>query len=150
MSIITRIGSSLAGFISSSSSTYILLGIMALGVSYGVYDYKDKIKQIGSLEASIKIANKGTQDAAKIAKDNADKVKNTVEHYEKILQQLQEMEQERRQLEESLREKEGELEKYIDAASPELSQCLKTELPADIFGNLVAPEPSVSSGMPKQ
>jgi polyribonucleotide nucleotidyltransferase len=145
ISSVASFGGSVASFISSARSTYILIGIISIGGVYLWNDYQSLRADNGKLSLALEVAGKGTKDAVNIAEHNAQQAIEMKNHYEEILRELQRVGSLNRALQESLSEQEATFDKFRKEASEEFNRCMDIQLPQDLFGELVKPSDGVSS-----
>jgi len=140
ISSVVSFGGSVASFISSAKSTYILIGIIAIGGAYMWNDYQSLRVDNGKLSLALSVASSGTKQALTIADDNATEAIKIQTHYQEILNELSRMGETNRALQEALSDKEAEIDKFYSESTDTLKECLAIQLPKGIFGNLVKPD----------
>lgn len=139
MNILTSLIGYVKTFLSSNYVSYGIIAILSLG-GYALYkDYTNTMKENGQLKTTLELANAGTKQASDLANQNAETAKEIQKHFQELLYEVQRMEQERRELEESLREKENAFDEYKRKASKDIQQCLKLQMPREVFGSYVVP-----------
>lgn len=139
ISSVVSFGGSVASFISSAKSTYILIGIIAIGGAYMWNDYQSLRADNGKLSLALSVASSGTKQALTIADDNATEAIKIQTHYQEILNELSRMGETNRALQEALSDKEAEIDKFTAQSNDTFKGCMVIQLPEDIFGNLVKP-----------
>lgn len=137
ISSVASFGGSVASFISSAKSTYILLGIITIGGMYVWNDYQSLRTDNGKLSLALSVASSGTKQALTIAEDNANETTKIKEHYQRILDELSRVGDANRALQETLSNKETEIDKFNQESSDEVKECMAIQLPQSLFGNLV-------------
>ena len=140
ISAVVSFGGSVASFISSAKSTYILLGVIAIGGVYLWNDYQSLRADNGKLSLALSVASSGTKQALTIADDNATEAIKIQTHYQEILNELSRMGETNRALQEALSDKEAEIDKFYSESTDTLKEWLAIQLPKGIFGNLVKPD----------
>jgi hypothetical protein len=139
ISSVVSFGGSVASFISSAKSTYILLGVIAIGGVYLWNDYQSLREDNGKLSIALEVAGVGTRDAINVAEHNATEAAKIKEHYQRILDELSRVGDANRALQETLSNKETEIDKFNQESSVEVKECMAIQLPQNLFGNLVNP-----------
>jgi hypothetical protein len=140
ISSVASFGGSIASFISSAKSTYILIGIISIGGAYMWNDYQSLRADNGKLTLALSVASSGTRQALTIADSNATEAIKIQTHYQEILNELSRMGETNRALQEALSDKEAEIDKFTSNSTDSFKECLAIQLPEDIFGNLVKPD----------
>lgn len=140
ISSVVSFGGSIASFISSAKSTYILIGVIAIGGAYMWNDYQSLRADNGKLSLALSVASSGTKQALTIADDNATEAIKIQTHYQEILNELSRMGETNRALQEALSDKEAEIDKFYSQSTDTFKGCLAIQLPKGIFGNLVKPD----------
>ena len=139
ISSVASFGGSIASFISSAKSTYILIGIIAIGGAYMWNDYQSLREDNSRLSIALEVAGKGTKEAIDIAEHNAQQAVEMRNHYKEILRELQRVGNVNRALQESLSEQEAAFDKFRKESDDEFNRCMDIQLPQDLFGELVKP-----------
>ena len=147
ISAVSSLGGSIASFIASAKSTYILLAILGIGGWYMWNDYQSLREDNGKLSLALEVASSGTKEALNVAEQNASQTKAIAKHYQEILNELQRVAEANRVFEESLSNKEREIIGYRNNLSQEDKRCMELVLSAGIFGNLVHPNNDDGNGL---